>query len=105
VVTFVAMLLVVRIPARWIPVAAGLLAGGVLGNALSAAWNDLTVPNPIVVEGEAGMIAFNLADIWALVGIVALTAAIGTWLIRNREVLPAPAEVRARCAGAIRRRR
>jgi xanthine/uracil permease len=105
VATLAAMLVVVRIPARWIPLAAGLLAGGVLGNTLSAAWNDLAVPNPIVVEGESGVIAFNLADVWALLGIVALTLAIGTWLVRNREVLPSPAEARARWASALRRRR
>jgi hypothetical protein len=96
--TFLAMLAVVRIPSRWVPLAAGLLAGGVLGNMLSAAWNDLSVPNPIVVGGETGVIAFNLADVWALVGIVGLTSAIGAWLIRNRELLPAPSEVRTRLA-------
>lgn len=103
-VTLAATLAVVRIPARWIPVAAGLLAGGVLGNTLSAAWNDLVVPNPIVVHGEAGVIAFNLADVWALLGIVALTTAIGTWLVRNRELLPSPAETRARWVRLLRRR-
>jgi len=76
----------------------------VLGNTLSAAWNDLTVPNPIVVRGETGVIAFNLADVWALLGIVTLTTAIGVWLVRNRELLPSPAETRARWVRLLRRR-
>jgi hypothetical protein len=102
--TLAAMLLVVKIPARWIPAAAGLLAGGVLGNTLSAVGNDLAVPNPIVVQGAAGVIAFNLADVWALLGIVALTTAIGAWLVRNREQLPTAAEARALWAQSLRRR-
>lgn len=41
------------------------------------------------------LIAFNLADLWALAGIFLLVLAIGVWLIRNRALIPPPAEVRA----------
>ena len=48
-------------------------------------------------------VAFNLADVWALAGIFLLVLAIGIWLIRNRDLLPPPAEVRATRGAAFRR--
>jgi len=98
------MAFVTRVPSSWVPWAAGVLAGGVLGNALSAAWNGLAVPNPIVIAGERSVIAFNFADVCALTGIVLLIAAVGAWLVRNRELLPTPAEARERWGRALRRR-
>jgi len=87
-VAVVGLMLVTRIPAPLVPPAAGLLLAGVLGNVLSAAWNDLEVPNPILVHGDDAVLAFNLADLYALVGVVLLVAAVGGWLVRNRELLP-----------------
>jgi hypothetical protein len=76
--------------------AAGLMAGGVLGNALSAAWNGLRVPDPIIVmPGQRAVIAFNLADVFTTIGILSLTAALAGALLRNRHVLPTYAEARA----------
>ncbi len=92
---FVALLFVTRIPTALVAPAAGLLAAGLLGNSFSAAWNDMNVPNPLVVTGDRGVIAFNLADIFALAGIFALLLVIGVWLIRNRASIPPPDEVRA----------
>jgi len=89
-VLFVATLGLARVPSPVVPPAAGLLAAGVLGNGLSAAWNDLRVPNPIVLHGERSILAFNLADIWALTGILLLVASLSLWLIRNRAALPSP---------------
>lgn len=80
----------VRVPSLAVPPAAGLLAAGVLGNAMSAAWNGLRVPNPIVVRGDQVVVAFNVADVYALAGILALTITLSVWLVRNRELLPAP---------------
>lgn len=97
------MLLTTRIPSALVAPAAGIVAGGVLGNCLSAAWNHMEVPNPLVVGGGHAIIAFNLADIWALVGICALVCAIGTWLIRSRDLIPPPAEVRLTRGKAFRR--
>ena len=85
---FGGMILIARIPSLLVAPAAGILAAGILGNSLSAAWNDMQVPNPFVVGGESALIAFNLADIWALTGILALVLTIGIWLIRNRAMLP-----------------
>lgn len=89
------MVCVARVPSVLVAPAAGVLAGGLLGNCFSAAWNDMQVPNPLVLSGDRGFVAFNLADVWALAGILLLVLALGTWLIRNRALIPAPAEVRA----------
>jgi hypothetical protein len=83
------MILVARIPSTLVAPAAGVLAGGLLGNSLSAAWNGMEVPNPLVVESRNALIAFNLADVWAVAGIVLLVCTIGIWLIRHRDMLPA----------------
>jgi hypothetical protein len=88
------MVVITRIPSMLVAPAAGVLAGGLLGNSLSAAWNGMEVPNPLVFVGDRGVIAFNLADVWALVGIFMLVLAISAWLIRNRALIPAPREVR-----------
>jgi len=98
------LMFVARVPSMLVPPAAGVLAAGLLGNMLSASWNDMRVPNPIVLSGGRGIIALNLADVWALVGIILLVATIGAWLVRNRELLPTHAEARARWARAFGRR-
>ena len=92
---FVALLFVTRIPTALVAPAAGLLAGGLLGNSLSAAWNGMEVPNPLVATVDRGVIAFNLADIFALTGILTLLLVISVWLIAKRELIPPPDEVRA----------
>jgi len=97
------MVVIARIPSLLVAPAAGVLAGGLLGNSLSAAWNGMEVPNPLVFVGNRGVIAFNLADIWALAGIFLLVLALGAWLIRNRHLIPPPAEVRATRGRAFRR--
>lgn len=88
VVVLAALVPVLRVPGVLVPPAAGVLAGGVLGNALSAAWNDLEVANPLVIQGDRAVLAFNLADVWVLAGLAGLFAVLGVWLVRNREGLP-----------------
>jgi hypothetical protein len=97
------MVVLTRIPSLLVAPAAGVLAGGLLGNSLSAAWNGMEVPNPLVLVSGHGLIAFNLADIWALVGTLLLVLVIGVWLIRNRALIPPTAEVRALRGRAFRR--
>jgi len=98
-----AMLVISQIPSRLVAPAAGVLAAGILGNSLSAAWNGMEVPNPLVIGGRHAFVAFNLADVWALTGILALVCAIGIWLIRNRDLLPQSADLRASRRAAFRR--
>ena len=100
---FAGMIAVSRIPSALVAPAAGLLAAGLLGNSFSAAWNGMEVPNPLVVGGDRGLIAFNPADVFALAGIFALVVVIGVWLIRNRGLIPPPDEVRATRGRAFRR--
>jgi hypothetical protein len=97
------MFVIARIPSRLVAPAAGVLAAGLLGNCLSAAWNGMEVPNPLVVGGTNALIAFNLADVWVLAGIFLLIATIAVWLIRNRHLLPPTAEVRSTRGQAFRR--
>ena len=94
---------IARIPSMFVAPAAGIVAGGVLGNSLSAAWNGMEVPNPLIIGGNEAIVAFNLADIWALAGIFLLMCAIGIWLIRNRDLIPPPDEVRSTRGRAFRR--
>jgi len=99
----VGMLVVAQVPSKLVAPAAGIVAGGVLANALSASWNGMAVPNPLLVGAGDGMIAFNLADVWALTGIVSLVCVLAIWLIRNHERFPSTAEMRERRGEALRR--
>jgi lipoprotein signal peptidase len=78
-------------------VVAGVMVGGVLGNVMSAAWNGLEVPDPIVVVSDRAAFAFNLADIFSLCGILAITGTMAVTIIHNRDTLE------ARRAEALRR--
>lgn len=77
-----------RIPAALIPPAAGILLAGLLGNLLSALTNGLEVPNPILIRGDGGELAFNLADLYSIIGVALLVATISVWLVHNRDLLP-----------------
>ena len=90
------MVFIVRVPSLPVAAAAGVLSGGVLGNSLSAAWNEMSVPNPFIVVSGRSVIAFNLADIWVLVGIVLLVLGLGAWLVRNRDLIQSPRDVTRR---------
>ena len=90
-----------RVPSRVVAVASGLLAGGAAGNALSAAVSPRGVPNPLVVRGESHVVAFNLADVFTVTGIVLLTSALLAVTVANRDRLLPPRRLRAR----LRRRR
>ena len=101
---FGGMVLIARIPSLFVALAAGILAGGVIGNSLSAAYHQMEVPNPLLVEVDQGMIAFNLADVWALSGICLLVLSLGGWLIRNRHLRPPNTDPRSARVEAFRRR-
>jgi hypothetical protein len=98
------LVVIARIPSVTITLAAGVLAAGILGNSLSAAWNDMLVPNPLVANsGDQGVVAFNLADLWVVAGIMLLVLTISFWLVRNRTLIPPPAEIRETRGRALRR--
>jgi hypothetical protein len=87
-VLLVVALVLARLPSRLVAVAAGLLAAGVLGNLLSARWHNGVVPNPFVVGPPNKELAFNLADVFVLAGIVLETVASLRLAIRYRHLLP-----------------
>ncbi len=103
-VLLAATLAATRVPSVVAPAAAGIMAGGVLGNALSAMANDLRVPDPIIATTSNAVIAFNPADVFTTIGTLTLTVALSVSLIRNRHLLPTRQEAAARWGRALHRR-
>lgn len=84
-----------RVPSFAVAIAAGITAGGVAGNVASAVTSEPGVPNPIVVETNTHLVAFNLADVFTLVGIALLMGTLIVVTAQNRErLLPPRAFVR-----------
>jgi lipoprotein signal peptidase len=75
-----------RVPSLPLSLAGGVAAAGALGNAVSAlAWRG-GVPNPIVV----GPLAFNVADICAVVGAAGLVVGAALFALRHPGLLRQP---------------
>jgi Signal peptidase (SPase) II len=81
------LLVVPRVPSDALSLAAGVAAGGALGNLVSALAWPAGIPDPIV----AGAYAFNLADVAVLVGAAALLGLALVFAWGNRRSLRAPA--------------
>ena len=78
--------LVPRVPSLALSVCAGIAAAGALGNVVSAlVWRG-GVPNPIVV----GDLAFNVADVCAVVGAVGLVGGAALFALRHPALLRQP---------------
>ena len=75
---------------RAVAVSAGVMAGGVLANLISAAASNGRVPNPIVIGTERDGVAFNLADVFTLIGLFALIVSVCVVLVVHRERLLPP---------------
>jgi lipoprotein signal peptidase len=85
----VAILPVTRVPSRAVAIAAGIFVGGVLGNLVSASFDGLSVPNPIIIMNGMGGIAFNPADTFILAGNVSLMMTLSFIVLRYRHELKA----------------
>ena len=94
------LLVLARVPSWFVALASGLLAGGVLGNLVSAWAGDGFVPNVFVWEDAA--VAFNLADVFILGGIALEMLALSLAAVRFRDVLP-QSTVAVRVARRLRR--
>ncbi|HZG36470.1 MAG TPA: signal peptidase II [Gaiellaceae bacterium] len=94
-IVVVGCVLLARVPSSEIAVAAGLVAGAAAGNGISALVWGVGVPNPIVFEAPAYVIAFNLADVFAVSGILLLTSLLLQLTLAGHERLQ-PARARAR---------
>jgi hypothetical protein len=86
--TLAAAAAVTRVPSLAVAVGAALLSGGVLGNLVSARLNHDAVPDPLLLGSPSRGIAFNLADVFTLAGIVVLIGSLMLVVIRNRDRLP-----------------
>jgi hypothetical protein len=80
------LVLAPQIDSLAILLAAGVGAGGAVGNLVSALAWSAGVPDPLV----AGDVAFNLADVFAFVGAALLLTSGGVYGLRNRERLRQP---------------
>jgi Na+/H+ antiporter NhaD/arsenite permease-like protein len=90
-----ALLIVVAFGLAWlrsrtVAASAGIMAGGVLANLVSAVAHGGQVPNPIVIGSERDGVAFNLADVFTLVGLFALIVSVCVVLVVHRERLLPP---------------
>jgi lipoprotein signal peptidase len=84
--TLLLVVFVPRVPSRALAVAGGVAAAGAFGNLVSAlAWSG-GIPNPIVV----GEIAFNVADLCAVGGAIALVVGCALFALRNPALLRQP---------------
>ena len=78
------------VPSRVVAVAAGVMSAGVIGNLVSAQLDGNWVPNPLVIGDYQRGIAFNLADVFFLVGNLLLMSALIVMLVRRRDQLAPP---------------
>jgi lipoprotein signal peptidase len=84
------VVLVPRLPSNAAAIGAGIVCGGALGNLVSLfAWSQ-GVPDPLMIVGENHALAFNLADVFALVGDALLLSAAIIFGVRNRRRLREP---------------
>jgi hypothetical protein len=82
--------LLTLVPSRAVAVAAGVMSGGAIGNLVSARSDGNWVPNPLVIGNYELGIAFNLADVFFLVGNMLLMAALIVMIVRRRDGLAPP---------------
>jgi lipoprotein signal peptidase len=84
--TMFLVLFVPRVPSRALAVAGGVAAAGAFGNLVSAlVWRG-GIPNPIVV----GAVAFNVADLCAVGGALALVVGAVLFALRHPALLRQP---------------
>src|SRR5262245_55605413 len=78
------------VPSRAVALAGGVMSAGVLGNLVSARADGNWVPNPLTISRGQYTFAFNLADVFFLLGNLLLMTALMVETVRNRDRL-APA--------------
>jgi hypothetical protein len=78
------------VPSRAVALAAGVMSGGAIGNLVSARSDGNWVPNPLVIGNYERGIAFNLADVFFLVGNLLLMATLIVMIVRRRDRLAPP---------------
>ena len=82
-----------------VALAAGVMCGGVIGNLVSARADGNWVPNPLVIANYDRIIAFNLADVFFVVGELLLMATLMVVALRSHQSrLLSPVTLRRRGA-------
>lgn len=90
VVLLVGALALAIVPSRAIAFAGGVVCGGVIGNLASARSDGNWVPNPLTVSAYGHGVAFNLADVFFVLGEVLLMSTLIVEGLRHRDRLAPP---------------
>lgn len=80
-VLLVIVLALTVVPSRLAAFAAGVVAGGIIGNLASALADGGRIPNPLVI----GNVAFNIGDVVVIAGVPLLVVALARVAIGHRE--------------------
>ena len=83
----VGALILTLVPSTTVALAAGVMSGGVIGNLVSARSDGNWVPNPLTISGYGYGVAFNLADVFFLLGNLLLMTALIAATRRHQERL------------------
>jgi hypothetical protein len=78
------------VPSRAVAVAAGVMSAGAIANLISWRLDGNRVPNPLVIGDYQRGFAFNLADLFFLVGNLLLMASLIVMIVRRRDRLAPP---------------
>jgi hypothetical protein len=78
------------VPSRAVAFAGGVMSAGVLGNLVSARADGNWVPNPLTISPGDYSLAFNLADVFFLLGNLLLMTALIVMAVRHRGRLASP---------------
>jgi len=84
------------VPSTSVAVAGGVMSAGVIGNLVSARADGNWVPNPLTLTHGTFTLAFNLADVFFLLGNLLLMTALVTEAVRHRDRLAREPGVRRR---------
>jgi lipoprotein signal peptidase len=75
------------VPSAPVALAGGVMSAGVIGNLVSARADGNWVPNPLIVSEGRFTVAFNLADVFFLLGNLLLMITLAAEVVRHRERL------------------
>ena len=75
------------VPSASVALAGGVMSAGVIGNLVSARADGNWVPNPLIASHGRFTVAFNLADVFFLLGNLLLMITLSAEVVRHRDRL------------------